>query len=87
MNRLAKMHISLELIRSLLALPDDVRFLRIRMSDQINSAGGSLECIIESETIPEIADGAMIPVATPSITTVYGDRPSRSVFNGWGLPS
>lgn len=84
-NRVARIVVSLELIREMLSLPEGTRILRFREGERFNTAGGEIEMLVEHDSLPEVQDNGFIPLSTPHIAVVYGDKPARTVFQGWGI--
>lgn len=80
--RVAVMKLSWPLLRQLLALPEDTCILNCRLSEERED---ELEIKIMEDSLPETQPGERLPIATPCLSTVFGDRPSRTVFMGWGI--
>jgi len=72
--RVAKFKIGAELLRELLYLPADAKILDVRTDAFCRAgAGCDVEIKVESETLPEVVDGGLIPEVKPMWQVIDGN--------------
>lgn len=84
-TRLGKLRISAELLRSMLHLPDNVKFRNFRVADVCGEAGCDLEMIIESDDMPATPSGHCVKTVVAQYKTErIGDTEHRvAYFDCW----
>ena len=79
MKGVARLVVSIELLKMQLGLPEDTFVLRVKQPDRWDRHGGSIELVIESETLPPNADGSEIPI----VSCMVEETEAGPQFMGW----
>jgi hypothetical protein len=75
----ASMEVSADLLRSLLCLPEETRFVGAHALP----FRGTIEFVVDHPDLKEPADGQALPVANPTLAR-RNAGPREIVFCGWG---
>ena len=82
-NNLGRFRVSGELLRECLAMPDEVKIIRVQ-ADPIRA--DTFEFVVDYEGFSECKPGLVIPEYSPVITVDYDKKPSSWLTFDFGDP-